>query len=119
MKTFFLALLLSTIINKDLTPKFPGGRGETVLQGKSSVYEFKNGRYTWYLENEIQVTGKYEVRGEYLIVTDLRGPRSCTSIDEEVAIYTWEIHNEKAYLSVVDDNCLGRQRGFLSVSLSN
>lgn len=97
---------------------FGGGKGETSLNGKPGYYEFKDGEFVWYIDGELMVKGTYMTKGKYLIVTDTEGPRACIDDEEdiEVGIYNWDSWEGKTYLTVVDDACGGRQRGFLSAS---
>ena len=100
---------------------FSGGVGETDHNGKPSHYEFSNGEFVWYAAGkEVLVKGTYITKGKYLIVTDVSGPRACLSESKdenvEVGVYIWEQWEGKIYLTVADDDCGGRQRGFLSAS---
>lgn len=120
MKIIFAILFTTTILSALAQGnEFPGGRGESMLRGKPSVYEFKNDNtWTYYLDGELQVSGTYIVRGKYLIATDISGPRACLSDDNEVGIevgvYSWELIDGVMKLKVIDDDCLGRQRGFIT-----
>jgi hypothetical protein len=101
--------------------EFSGGIGETEYNGKPSHYEFSNGKFVWYAaDREVLVKGTYISQGKYLIVTDVSGPRACLSEskneDIEVGVYVWERWEGKIYLTVADDDCGGRQRGFLAAS---
>jgi len=120
MRAFLLSLLFYSFITvvAQTQDDFPGGRGEKTNNGKSVVYEFKNGQYTSYRDENVYVKGTYITKGKYLIVTDESGSGACINDGIEVGIYTWEYYHDKVRLKVVDDDCLGRQRGFLLVTLS-
>jgi biopolymer transport protein ExbD len=107
------------------TPAFTPFKGGTVvdeINGKASIHTFSNGQFAWQLDGSVLVQGTYDVRGKYLIFTDLSGPRACLDSYEgeggEVGIYQWETYEDKQYLLVTDDDCSGRQRGFLRLSIN-
>jgi hypothetical protein len=103
------------------TEEFTGGVSEDESGDKISTHVFKDGIFEWKVGDEVLVSGTYITRGKYLIVTDTEGPRACLDSFEgegiEVGIYQWEIFDESYYLTVNDDDCSGRQRGFLKLGL--
>lgn len=120
MKKILLVLIIMFTGGAYSSGLFEGGESKKEINGKSSVHVFKNGKFTWTLDGQELVVGDYVIKGSYLIVEDLSGPRAClNSPDSEmelaVGIYQIEMYENKAYLSVVSDNCAGRQRGFLSM----
>ena len=118
MKKFGLVLTLGLFISPvtQALESFPGGKAETTSKGKSGYSQFKNGEFVWYAGRELLVKGTYITQGKYLIVTDVSGPRACDSENEKVGVYSWEILDGKTYLTVVYDDCGGRQRGLLAAS---
>ncbi len=83
------------------------------------MHTFKDGKFEWKSGDEVLVAGTYQVHGKYIVFTDVSGPRACIVEGEqiEVGIYEWETWENKHYLAVVEDECWGRQRGFLTLSI--
>lgn len=115
---FIAASILVTTFSVSAITPFSGGTGDGSMNSKSGYYEFRDDKYVWYVDGILQAEGRYTTEGKYLIVTDTKGPRACLSKNEdiEVGIYSWETYENKMYLTVIHDDCGGRQRGFLQAS---
>jgi hypothetical protein len=108
----------ATVLAKET---FKGGVAKSNYGKEASTHTFKDGKFVWQTKDKVLVEGTYEVHGKYLIVTDTAGPRACLDTETDpgisVGIYTWETWEDKQYLVVNDDDCSGRQRGFLSLGI--
>lgn len=121
MRRLFLATGLLCATALQAQEAFTGGVATDTFGDEPTTHVFKDGKYVWRTADTILVEGKYEIRGKYIIMTDLAGPRACLNSavegGNEVGIYGWETWDNYHYLTVYDDDCSGRQRGFLGIRI--
>lgn len=118
MKIILLLIMTFLSVNIMASDIFTGGTSKDESDGKPSIHTFEDGIFTWTLDGEIMVAGDYILKGGYLIVEDISGPRACVEEEDtglSVGMYRVQKWEDKYYFAVVHDKCGGRQRGFLSM----